>query len=104
VSSTGNLGNTPKVAYEYLKHRLPMRAKTLESDIESIRSKLNGLAGIALSDGDIAELLAEVVSGGGGVHIELDDATRYRLIRRDGRFVLSKDSSRGRLSSAPPRR
>jgi hypothetical protein len=81
-----------------------MRAKTLESDIESIRSKLSGLAGVVLSDGDIAELLAEVVSGGAGVHIEIDDTTRYRLIRRDGRFVLSKEPSRGRLSSAPPRR
>ena len=69
-----------------------------------MRSKLSGLAGAALSDDDVAELLAEIVSGGGGVHIEIDDVTRYRLIRRDGKFVLSKDSSRNRLSSVPPRK
>ena len=60
--------------------------------------------GAALSDLDVIELLAEIVSGGGGVHIEIDDGARYRLIRRDGKFVLSKDAPRGRFSSSPPRK
>jgi hypothetical protein len=74
----------------------------MESDIENVRGKLSGLAGTQLADADIVALLAEVVSGGGGVVIEIDDA-RYKLIRRDGRFVLTKDA-RNRLSSVPPRR
>jgi hypothetical protein len=74
----------------------------MESDIENVRGKLSGLAGTPLADDDIVALLAEVVSGGGGVVIEIAD-TRYKLIRREGRFVLSKDA-RTRLSSVPPRR
>ena len=76
----------------------------MESDLENIRSKLNGLVGVPLEADDVAKLLADIVSGGGGVHIEIDDQTRYRLIRRDGKFVLTKDSSRARLSSFPPAR
>ena len=75
----------------------------MESDIENVRSRLSGLAGTSLADHDVASLLADVVSGGGGVLIEIDETTRYKLIRRDGRFVLTKDS-RARLSSVPPRR
>jgi hypothetical protein len=75
----------------------------MESDIENVRSRLSGMAGAVLTDDDILALLAEVISGGGGVHIEIDETTRYKLIRRDGRFVLTKDS-RARLSSVPPRR
>lgn len=71
--------------------------------IDSIRSRLSGLAGAPLEDDEVSELLYEVVSGGGGVLIEVDDATRYKLIRRDGKFMLTKDS-RGRASSMPPRR
>jgi|GraSoiStandDraft_4_1057263.scaffolds.fasta_scaffold515709_1 hypothetical protein len=74
----------------------------MESDIDNVRSKLSGLAGTQLADDDIVALLAEVVSGGGGVVIEIDDV-RYKLIRREGRFVLTKDT-RARLSSVPPRR
>jgi hypothetical protein len=74
----------------------------MESDIENVRGKLSGLAGTQLADDDIVALLAEVVSGGGGVVIEIDEA-RYKLIRRDGRFVLTKDA-RTRLSSVPPRK
>ena len=74
----------------------------MESDIENVRGKLSGLAGTPLADHDIVALLAEVVSGGGGVVIEIDDA-RYKLIRREGRFVLTKDS-RARMSSVPPRK
>ena len=72
--------------------------------LDSVRGKLSALAGAPLEDAEVAQLLAEIVSGGGGVHIEVDDANRYKLIRRDGKFVLTKDSSRGRPSSMPPRR
>lgn len=74
----------------------------MESDIDNVRGKLSALAGTPLADDDIVALLAEVVSGGGGVVIEIDDV-RYKLIRREGRFVLTKDT-RARLSSVPPRR
>ena len=70
-----------------------------------MRSKLSGLVGVALSDGDVIELLSEIASGGGGVHLEIDDAARYRLLRREGKFVLTKDVSRVvRYSSTPPRK
>jgi len=73
--------------------------------VESFRGKLSALAGAPLEDADVAELLADVVRGGCGVHIEIDEATRFKLIRRDGKFVLTKDSSRGRQASTiPPRR
>jgi hypothetical protein len=72
--------------------------------VESFRGKLSALAGAPLEDADVADLLAEVVRGGCGVHIEIDEATRFKLIRRDGKFVLTKDSSRGRPSTVPPRR
>jgi hypothetical protein len=72
--------------------------------IESFRGKLSAMAGAPLEDADVAELLTEVVRGGCGVHIEVDEATRYKLIRRDGKFMLTKDSSRGRHSTIPPRR
>ena len=71
--------------------------------IDSVRGKLSALAGAPLEDSDVVPLLAEIVSGGCGVHIEVDDTNRYKLIRRDGKFVLSKDT-RARASSVPPRR
>ena len=76
----------------------------MESDLENLRGKLLGLMGISIDGEDVARLLAEVVSGGGGVNIEIDDQTRFRLLRRDGKFVLAKDVTRGRASSFPPRR
>jgi hypothetical protein len=76
----------------------------LESDIENMRSKLSGLAGVSLSDPDVVELLAEIIGEGGGVLLEIDDGTRYRLLRREGKFVLNKDASRARYSSVPPRK
>jgi hypothetical protein len=72
--------------------------------IDSLRGKLSALAGAPLDDEDVAELLAEIVSSGGGVHVEIDDGSRYKLIRRDGKFVMTKDSSRSRPSTVPPRR
>jgi hypothetical protein len=72
--------------------------------IDSLRGKLSALAGTPLDDEEVADLLAEVVGSGGGVHVEIDDGSRYKLIRRDGKFVLTKDSSRTRPSTMPPRR
>lgn len=72
--------------------------------IDSVRGKLSALAGTPLEDQDVAALLGEVMASGGGVQIEIDDGTRYKLIRRDGKFVLTKDSSRARSSTVPPRR
>jgi len=72
--------------------------------IETFRGKLSALGGAPLEDSEVAELLAELVRGGCGVYIEVDEGTRYKLIRRDGKFVLTKDSSRSRPSTIPPRR
>jgi hypothetical protein len=72
--------------------------------IDGVRSKLSGLAGAPLEDDDVVQLLFEVIGGGGGVQIDIDDATRYKLIRRDGKFVVAKDAGRGRPSTLPPRR
>jgi hypothetical protein len=71
--------------------------------IDSLRGKLSALAGAPLDDLEVAELLAEIVSSGGGVHVEIDDGSRFKLIRRDGKFVLTKDA-RNRPSTMPPRR
>lgn len=80
-----------------------------EIENEGIRARLAAVAGAPLNDLDVVDLLVEAVAAGGGVHVEIDDATRYKLIRREGRFVLSKDGGRGRASvpprsSIPPRR
>jgi hypothetical protein len=80
-----------------------------EIENEGIRAKLAALAGAPLTDLDVVDLLAEAVAQGSGVHIEIDETTRYRLIRREGRFVISKDGGRARTSvpprsSIPPRR
>jgi hypothetical protein len=72
-------------------------------EIDSLRSRILGLAGAPLDEDQVLRLLAEVVAGGGGVHVEIDDGTRYKLIRRDGRFVLTKDAPRARPSTMPPR-
>jgi len=76
----------------------------VESDLENVRGKLAGLLGTLLADEDVAQVLDDVVRGGGGIYIEFDDQVRYRLIRREGKFMLTKDASRGRLSTVPPRR
>jgi hypothetical protein len=75
----------------------------MEFDNDSVRARLAALAGAPLSDLDVIDLLAEAVSTGAGVHIEIDESNRYKLIRREGRFVLSKEPGRGRSSTVPPR-
>lgn len=71
---------------------------------ETLRAKLLGLSGVPIESDAVIQLLAEVVGAGGGVHVEVDDGARFKLIRREGKFVLTKDASRGRPSSMPPRR
>lgn len=75
----------------------------MEDELNSLRAKLASLAGTQLDDLEVARIVSEAIKGGGGVYIELDDQTRYRVIRRDGTFQLSKDAIR-RPSTLPPRR
>ena len=72
--------------------------------LESLRAKLLSLSGGPIENEALLALLVEIVGAGGGVHLEVDDGTRFKLIRREGRFVITKDSSRSRPSSMPPRR
>jgi hypothetical protein len=76
----------------------------LDSDFEIVRSKLSGVLGSPLDDAELIKLLTEIVAGGAGLYVEVDDTTRFRLIRRDGKFVVVRDQGRSRLSSFPPRR
>jgi hypothetical protein len=75
----------------------------LDDDGNILRERLNALLGGHITDTDAIKLIADVINTGGGVNIELDDG-RWKLIRRDGRFVLKKDEPRARPSSMPPRR
>jgi hypothetical protein len=70
--------------------------------IELLRERLHALTGNPIADADVARLLTDVVAAGGGVTLEVDDG-RWKLIRRDGRFVLKKEDSRARPSTMPPR-
>jgi hypothetical protein len=76
----------------------------MELENESVRARLAALLGAPLNDLDVLDLLADAIKSGGGVHIEIDEQTRYKLIRREGRFSLSKDRGRGPNSSIPPRK
>ncbi|MDD9945010.1 MAG: hypothetical protein OXU20_28465 [Myxococcales bacterium] len=64
-----------------------------------LRDRLNGLLGAQLSESEVAKLIEDVVSAGGGVNIETDDG-RYRLVRREGKYELRKADRRP--SSHPP--
>lgn len=72
--------------------------------LEDLRAKLLGLSGVPIDSDAVLALLVEIVGAGGGVHFEVDDGTRFKLIRREGRFVITKDTTRSRPSSFPPRR
>ncbi|HEX2677937.1 MAG TPA: hypothetical protein VHM19_14890 [Polyangiales bacterium] len=72
--------------------------------IELLREKLHALAGVPMPNGDVIKLLNDLVASGGGITLDLDDG-RWKLIRRDGRFVLKKEEGRAaRPSTLPPRR
>jgi hypothetical protein len=75
----------------------------MEDELNNLRAKLASIAGTALDDLEVARIVSEAIKGGSGVYIELDEQTRYRVIRRDGHFHLSKDGVR-RPSTLPPRR
>jgi hypothetical protein len=75
----------------------------MEDELTSLRAKLAGLAGSALDDVDVARIVGEAIKGGNGVYIELDEHTRYRLVKRDGQLQLVKEATR-RPSTLPPRR
>jgi hypothetical protein len=68
---------------------------------EKLRERLLALVGAQLPEADVIRLLGDVISGGGGVTLELDEV-RLKLIRREGRFMLKKEEQR-RTSTVPPR-
>jgi hypothetical protein len=72
-----------------------------EGSSEKLRERLLALAGAHLPEVDVVRLLNELIGCGGGVMLELEDV-RFRLIRREGRFMLKKEDLR-RSSSIPPR-
>lgn len=74
----------------------------VENDLDAIRSKLMGAAGTHLDDATVTKLLEELLRNGGGVLIELDNVA-FKLLRREGKWVLQRDP-RKPLSTLPPRR
>jgi hypothetical protein len=70
--------------------------------IDILRERLHALSGQVVPDTEVLRLLNEVAAAGGGITLELDDG-RWKLIRREGRFVLKKDDVRARPSTMPPR-
>ncbi|MDH5670513.1 MAG: hypothetical protein OEZ06_00080 [Myxococcales bacterium] len=73
----------------------------MESDIANLRGRVMGLTGMSLGDADVVKLLSDVLSGGGGVQIHLDD-TGFKLTRREGKFVITREP-RAYPSNTPPR-
>jgi hypothetical protein len=69
---------------------------------EILRERLQAMTGNPVADADVARLLMELLAAGDGVTLELEEG-RWKLIRRDGRFVLKKDDARARQSTMPPR-
>ena len=67
-----------------------------------LRDKLLAMIGSQLQDPEVMKLLAELLSCGGGVTLELEDV-RLKLIRREGRFSVKKEDMR-RSSTVPPTR
>ena len=71
-----------------------------EVSAEMMRDKLLALLGSQLQDAEVVKLLADLLSCGGGVTLELDEV-RVKLIRREGRFGMKKEERRS--STVPPR-
>lgn len=74
-----------------------------DTDIAYLRNRLNGVAGTALTDDEMLELVKHVVQKGGGVRFEVDEVS-YQLIRRDGRFIVRREGASSRPSTTPPPR
>lgn len=70
---------------------------------DALRAKLMALAGVPLADDVVPTLLLEVVSEGGGVTVDIDNM-RFKLLRRDGRFLLKKEDPRSQSTIPPPMR
>ncbi|MET0390796.1 MAG: hypothetical protein ABW321_32785 [Polyangiales bacterium] len=71
-----------------------------EVSSELLRDKLLALVGSTVNDGEVAKLLADLLSCGGGVTLEIEEV-RLKLVRREGRFTIKKEDLR--RSSLPPR-
>jgi hypothetical protein len=85
----------------FCRGRFTEGAALTEVSSEQLRDKLLALVGSAVTEAEVSKLLAELLSCGGGVTLELDDV-RVKLIRREGRFSIKKEDLR-RTSTAPPR-
>ena len=70
---------------------------------DNLRAKLMALAGVPLDDEIVPTLLLDVLSEGGGVTLDIDNV-RFKLLRRDGRFVVKKDDPRSQSTVPPPMR
>lgn len=67
---------------------------------EQLRDKLLALVGAQVTEADVTKLLAELLSCGGAVTLEIDDV-RMKLIRREGRLSFKREDAR-RVSTMPP--
>ena len=74
-----------------------------EADPNALQGKLAALAGQSIADGDVPALLQEVVAEGGGVTLDVDHV-RFKLLRRDGKFVLKREDPRSPSTMPPPLR
>ena len=70
-------------------------------EIDAIWGKLNGMAGTPFDQGELVKTLLDVFKAGGGVSIDLDGG-RFKIMRREGKFILRRDDLRP--STMPPRR
>jgi hypothetical protein len=104
ASHEPSLANDYELPYQCCFGTPARRRSYVEGGLESLRAKLLSLSGVPIDSDAVLALLAEIVNAGGGVHVEVDDGNRFKLIRREGKFVITKDSSRTRPSSFPPRR
>lgn len=74
-----------------------------EDTPDNLRTKLLALAGVPLTDEIVPGLLLEVVSEGGGVTLDVENM-RFKLLRRDGKFLLKKEDPRSQSTIPPPMR
>lgn len=74
-----------------------------DADPSALQGKLSSLAGQPIADEDVAAVLRDVVAEGGGISIDVDHV-RFKLLRRDGKFVLKKEDPRSQSTIPPPLR
>ena len=68
---------------------------------QMLRDKLLALIGSQATEADVAKVLTDLLRGGGGVTLELDDV-RLKVVMREGRYHFKREDTR-RGSSLPPR-